>query len=241
MTRIIGGTAGGRRLETPRGQTTRPTSDRVREALFSAIEARTGSLDGLRFLDLYAGSGLFTARLGELVAPDGFVLGVEGDGRAVENGILNTEHLENVEWRANRVDRELESLVEQGVSADLAVLDRDYFAVPDAEIADTTSVMTVLGGHVVHGTGDFQALAPALPPAMPDWSPVNRFGGYGGRLRAEAVERRGAETAKLAAACGCGSACGVHGHGNAAAWASDAPAGGDRAFWGALGCSCWMG
>ena len=57
MTRIIGGTAGGRRLETPRGQTTRPTSDRVREALFSAVESRTGSLDGLRFLDLYAGSG----------------------------------------------------------------------------------------------------------------------------------------------------------------------------------------
>lgn len=57
MTRIIGGTAGGRRLETPRGQSTRPTSDRVREALFSAIEARTGTLDGLRFLDLYAGSG----------------------------------------------------------------------------------------------------------------------------------------------------------------------------------------
>jgi 16S rRNA (guanine966-N2)-methyltransferase len=57
MTRIIGGSAGGRRLETPRGQATRPTSDRVREALFSAIESRTGSLDGLRFLDLYAGSG----------------------------------------------------------------------------------------------------------------------------------------------------------------------------------------
>ncbi len=57
MTRIIGGTAGGRRLDTPRGQATRPTSDRVREALFSAVEARCGSLDGLRFLDLYAGSG----------------------------------------------------------------------------------------------------------------------------------------------------------------------------------------
>lgn len=57
MTRIIGGTAGGRRLDTPRGQATRPTSDRVREALFSAIESRCGSLDGLRFLDLYAGSG----------------------------------------------------------------------------------------------------------------------------------------------------------------------------------------
>ena len=57
MTRIIGGIAGGRRLATPRGQATRPTSDRVREALFSAVESWCGSLDGLRFLDLYAGSG----------------------------------------------------------------------------------------------------------------------------------------------------------------------------------------
>ncbi len=57
MTRIIGGSAGGRRLVTPRGQNTRPTSDRVREALFSAVESWCGSLSGLRFLDLYAGSG----------------------------------------------------------------------------------------------------------------------------------------------------------------------------------------
>jgi tRNA/tmRNA/rRNA uracil-C5-methylase (TrmA/RlmC/RlmD family) len=82
-----------------------------------------GAGPGDRVLDLYAGSGLFTMRLGELVAPDGFVLGVEGDARAVDNGIGNTEHLENVEWRANRVDRELRSLVSQGISADLAVLD----------------------------------------------------------------------------------------------------------------------
>lgn len=57
MTRIIGGAAGGRRIQTPRGASTRPTSDRVREALFSAIESWCGSLHGLRFLDLYAGSG----------------------------------------------------------------------------------------------------------------------------------------------------------------------------------------
>ena len=57
MTRIIGGTAGGRRIVAPRGAATRPTTDRVREALFSAIEAWCGSLSGLRFLDLYAGSG----------------------------------------------------------------------------------------------------------------------------------------------------------------------------------------
>jgi 16S rRNA (guanine966-N2)-methyltransferase len=57
MSRIIGGTAGGRRLRMPPGPQTRPTSDRVREALFSAIESALGSLAGLRFLDLYAGSG----------------------------------------------------------------------------------------------------------------------------------------------------------------------------------------
>lgn len=56
MTRVIAGRAGGLRLETPQGSATRPTSDRVREALFSAIEARW-DLDGARFLDLYAGSG----------------------------------------------------------------------------------------------------------------------------------------------------------------------------------------
>lgn len=57
MTRIIGGAAGGRRLQTPSGRDTRPTSDRVREALFSAVEAWCGSWDGLRVIDLYAGSG----------------------------------------------------------------------------------------------------------------------------------------------------------------------------------------
>ena len=57
MTRIIGGTAGGRRIRTPTGDSTRPTSDRVREALFSAVDAAVGSINGLRFLDVYAGSG----------------------------------------------------------------------------------------------------------------------------------------------------------------------------------------
>ena len=57
MTRIIGGAVGGRRIAAPRGAATRPTSDRVREALFSAVESWCGSLSGLRFLDLYAGSG----------------------------------------------------------------------------------------------------------------------------------------------------------------------------------------
>ena len=55
MTRIVAGSAGGRTLAVPpRG--TRPTSERVREALFSRLEHVVG-LDGARVLDLYAGSG----------------------------------------------------------------------------------------------------------------------------------------------------------------------------------------
>jgi 16S rRNA (guanine966-N2)-methyltransferase len=56
MTRIIAGTAGGRRIEVPAGEATRPTTDRVREALFSTLEAR-GAVRGARVLDLFAGSG----------------------------------------------------------------------------------------------------------------------------------------------------------------------------------------
>lgn len=55
MTRIIAGHAGSLRLEVPKAGT-RPTSDRVREAIFSALES-WGALDGARVLDLYAGSG----------------------------------------------------------------------------------------------------------------------------------------------------------------------------------------
>ena len=56
MSRIISGTYGGRRLATPDGMDTRPTSDRVREAMFSSLDA-ANLLYGHRFLDLYAGSG----------------------------------------------------------------------------------------------------------------------------------------------------------------------------------------
>jgi len=51
--RVVGGTLGGRLLRAPKGSATRPTSDRVREALFSIL----ASIDGARVLDLFAGSG----------------------------------------------------------------------------------------------------------------------------------------------------------------------------------------
>ncbi|MDQ0509831.1 amidohydrolase [Ancylobacter amanitiformis] len=121
-----------------------------------------------------------------------------------------------------------------GQLADLVVLSDDYFAVPGDAIADITSVLTLLGGAPVHGAGDFADLAPDLPPAMPDWSPVRTFGGY--QQRAEAGKDPKYQFARL---CGCAKGCNVHGHAHAGAWGSDVPVSDARSFWGALGCACW--
>lgn len=55
--RIIAGSWRGRPLVAPKGDTTRPTADRTREALFSMLNSRLGSFEGLHVLDLFAGSG----------------------------------------------------------------------------------------------------------------------------------------------------------------------------------------
>ena len=120
--------------------------------------------------------------------------------------------------------------IKAGQLADLALLSGDYFAVPEDEIVHLRSVLTVLGGKVVHGDGDYAPLAPELPAPLPDWSPVATFGGY--HQSPEAKQ-------KLALACGCTSACAVHGHDHAAALAADVPTSDARSFWGAFGCACW--
>ena len=55
--RIIAGRWRGRQIRAPLGGTTRPTTDRVREALFSMLASRIGSFEGLKVIDLFAGSG----------------------------------------------------------------------------------------------------------------------------------------------------------------------------------------
>ncbi len=117
--------------------------------------------------------------------------------------------------------------IEAGQLADLAVLSDDYFAVPGDAIGDITSVLTILGGKPVHGSDDFKDLAPPLPPAMPDWSPVRFFGGY---------QARGGVGTNTGAAF---ASCTVHGHEHAKAWTAEVPVADDQSFWGALGCSCW--
>ena len=65
-----------------------------------------------------------------------------------------------------------------GQLADLAVLSADYFSIPDEEIKQLESVLTIVGGKPVYAAEEFQTLAPAPPPVLPDWSPVAHFGGY---------------------------------------------------------------
>ena len=79
MSRIVAGAFGGRRISAPPGERTRPTSDRVREALFSALATMT-ELTGARFADLYAGSG--AVGLEALSRGAAHVLLVEADPRA---------------------------------------------------------------------------------------------------------------------------------------------------------------
>jgi predicted amidohydrolase YtcJ len=109
-----------------------------------------------------------------------------------------------------------------GHHADMTVLDRDYFAVSEEEIRSIVSLLTLVGGRVVHGDGDFKDLAPPLPPPMPDWSPVRAYGGY---FRATAAPAN--------------AACRVHRHAHANPTRSPVQPRDLSAFWGALGCGCF--
>ena len=99
MSRIIAGSRGGQRIAMPPGDRTRPTTDRVREALFSAITAWAGtaavpaeqSLDGLAFCDLYAGSGAVGLEAASRGASHVFL--VERDRRIAQLTRRNAEAL----------------------------------------------------------------------------------------------------------------------------------------------------
>ena len=143
---------------------------------------------------------------------------------------------DNVTWFSNEEGKK--GRIEAGQFADLVVPDRDFFGCPESDIPDITSVLTMVGGKVVYAAGSLVGHDDGVvPPAMPDWSPVRSFGGYGawgdeGRPLQSVVNRS-------AAACSCERSCGVHGHAHAASWASKAPVSDLKSFWGALGCACW--
>ena len=130
MTRIVAGAAGGRRLAVPPSGT-RPTSDRVREALFSAL-AHDPGLDGAAVLDLCAGSGALG--LEALSRGAAHVLLVESDRRAaaVLRRNVAAVDLPGAQVRAAPAAAVLAGQADRAF--DLLLVDPPY-ATPDTEVA----------------------------------------------------------------------------------------------------------
>jgi predicted amidohydrolase YtcJ len=147
---------------------------------------------------------------------------------------------ENVAWFSNEEGKR--GRIEAGQFADLIVPSKDYFSVAEDEISFLTSDLTMVGGRVVYGAGDFAGLDDnPLPPAMPDWSPTRIFKGYGAWGEPEGAGRNSLQPVRYQAitSCACASSCGLHGHDHARAWGAKVPASDLQGFFGALGCSCW--
>jgi 16S rRNA (guanine(966)-N(2))-methyltransferase RsmD len=138
MTRIIAGTHGGRRIATPEGADTRPTADRVREALFGSL----GPVDGLRVLDLYAGSG--AVGLEALSRGADHALLVESDPKAAKVARENVALLGVGRQAVLAVGRVEQTLVygPDGDPYDLVYADPPY-ALPEEELA---AVLATLAG-----------------------------------------------------------------------------------------------
>ncbi|MFW5416716.1 16S rRNA (guanine(966)-N(2))-methyltransferase RsmD [Nocardiopsis sp. CNT-189] len=148
MSRIIAGAAGGRRISVPDGRTTRPTSDRAREALFSSVLSELGGLDGARVLDLYAGSGAIG--LEALSRGAGHALMVEADRRAaaVIRRNIGALGLPGALLAADRVRRVL-SRGPSGGRYDLVVADPPY-AVSEEEVGEVLAALRD-GGWLAEG------------------------------------------------------------------------------------------
>jgi 16S rRNA (guanine966-N2)-methyltransferase len=175
MTRIIGGSAGGRRLQTPPGDATRPTSDRVREALFSALEAQLGSLRGLRFLDLYAGSGAVALEAASRGAVG--VTAVESDRRTARIVAANATALGfEVDVRAQPVASVLATA--PATPFDVVFLDPPYPMAAE-EVADMLALLVAHGWVRPGAAVVVERSARSVEPTWPDGLEPRRQKKYG--------------------------------------------------------------
>jgi hypothetical protein len=92
-------------------------------------------------------------------------------------------------------EQHLKGTIAPGKYADFAILSEDYFSVPEANIKNMTSVMTLMGGKIVYANAEYKKFSPPELPVSPDWSPVNKFGGY-----CHSLQKKSAQEITLAAA-----------------------------------------
>jgi 16S rRNA (guanine966-N2)-methyltransferase len=122
--RVVAGTLGGRRFDAPPGNDTRPTSDRVREALFSAL----GNVGGTRVLDLFAGSGALAIEALSRGAAHAVINDNNARATAVIRANLDALGLgrDVADVRRREALRVLRDASEAGESYDLVFLDPPY-------------------------------------------------------------------------------------------------------------------
>lgn len=82
-------------------------------------------------------------------------------------------------WISN--EETVKGTLENGMYADFAILSDDFFTIPEKQINNLKSVLTVVGGKIVYGDEDYENLSPEIPKPIPSWSPVKYFGGYQNR------------------------------------------------------------
>jgi len=118
--------------------------------------------------------------------------------------------------------------IKVGQLADVAVLSADFFSVEEEAIKWIESLLTVVGGKVVYGAGEFDGQGPKDIPVLPDWSPVVKVPGHwrpASPLQAQVHQ--------------CSGPCAVHAHTHERARLSNVPVSDFQGFWGAFGCSCF--
>ena len=171
--RVVGGRLGGRRLRTVPGIDTRPTSDRVREALFGMLGER---VEGTRVLDLFAGTGALAIEALSRGAASAVVVEQAAPAVAVIRANLDTLDLdETVKVRRTRAETYLRT--QRDGPFDLVLLDPPY-AAPVGLVAGLLGRLarTALApGAVVVVEAAARAEAPPWPPGLAP-EPPRRYG-----------------------------------------------------------------
>jgi predicted amidohydrolase YtcJ len=96
-------------------------------------------------------------------------------------------------WFSNEQD--LKGTLLPGQFADLAILSEPYFDIPEENLPDLCSVLTMVNGEVVYGSEEFSSLGPAALPVSPDWSPAGVYSGYYARPAKTLVHQRSSSCA----------------------------------------------
>ena len=177
--RVVAGEAGGRRLIAPEGSDTRPTLDRVREAMFNSLVS-LGAVDGAKVLDLYAGSGALGIEALSRGALSCVFVDTGRDARkAIATNLVTTGFVDqSIVAPQDAVTWLRQASASAGLEHsrfDLVLIDPPYAAEDDL----WSDVLSLVG---VIAAGGVVVTESARPIAVPKWWDAQKEKRYGGTL-----------------------------------------------------------